>query len=132
MLTNSAPWLAAIAYGGWAGYSNYSSNAVSVSLIAGLIQAGFAFVATLLLTQVVTYLSNWRQSRLNGWQVFGLCSMSLISVPTLLHLFVGTPSVFLSIFPGVLTGHIYLAYVIFLDTRKFVEQNRRRIMFIKW
>ena len=67
-------------------------------------------------------LSRWRQSRLNDTQVFALCSMGLISVPLVLHVWAGTPSVLLSIFPGALIGHIYLASLVFYrDTNKAGE-----------
>ncbi|MGH1372673.1 MAG: hypothetical protein ACRBBW_11585 [Cellvibrionaceae bacterium] len=108
-----SPWLAACAYGSWAGYSNFESQSLSVWMMAALIQAGFAFVATLLLTRLVLLLSQWRHSRLNPYQVYGYCSLILISAPTLLHFLAGTPYVLQSILPGALIGHGYLVYLVF-------------------
>jgi hypothetical protein len=47
-----APLMAGLFYGGWAAYSNMEYGQAT-AMMAGLVQAGFAFVATLLLTVCV-------------------------------------------------------------------------------
>jgi hypothetical protein len=61
-----APLMAGLFYGGWAAYSNMEYGQAT-AMMAGLVQAGFAFVATLLLTLCVGKLMA-RQHRLNTSQ----------------------------------------------------------------
>lgn len=111
-VTRSAPWLAALAYGGWAAFSNWEYGELNIWLTAGLVQGTFAFVATLLLTRLVLFLRSWREGRLSAVAVFCCCSTVLLAVPTLLQWLAGTPDIIQSILPGAIIGHLYLLYVV--------------------
>lgn len=111
-VTRSAPWFAALAYGGWAAFSNWEYGDLYIWLTAGLVQGTFAFVATLLLTRLVLFLRGWREGRLNGLTVFLCCSSILLVVPALSQWFAGTPNILQSILPGAVIGHLYLLYVV--------------------
>lgn len=101
----AAPTIAALFYGGWAAYSNWD-YAEQAALVAGLIQGGFAFSSTLLLTSLVMRLLQREQASFIG--VFSQSSAALVTIPALLHWLAGTPNIATAMAPGLIIGHAYL------------------------
>jgi hypothetical protein len=100
-----APLAAAAFYGGWAMYSNWQFD-INTVITAGIVQGGFAFISTLVLTSLVIYLLS--RNGATPIKVFIQSSLALTSIPLLLHLSAGTPNILMAMLPGLIVGHIYL------------------------
>lgn len=100
-----APAFAALFYGGWATYCNWAYD-MKVALTAGLVQGGFAFTSTLILTSLVLYLL--KRNNATFTRVFAQSSFPLVTIPALLHFLAGTPNILAAMLPGLVVGHIYL------------------------
>ena len=120
LIQQLSPVFAAIGYGGWAAFSNWQ-HGMDIALMAGLVQGGFAFTSTLLLTHWVLWLlaSNKApsykasSSKATVVGVFIQSSLVLVGIPGVLHYWAGTPNIVLAMLPGLLVGHGYLAYLIY-------------------
>lgn len=100
-----APLIAGLFYGAWAAYSNWMDS-MHTAIVAGTIQASFAFMSTLLLTSLVLHLLERHRSQPRI--VFLQSSLALIGTPATLHLIAGTPNILTAMLPGLVIGHVYL------------------------
>ena len=100
-----APYVALLAYGGWAAFSNMAFG-MKPMLLAFLVQGSFAFVSTWLLTKLVIALLKQQSGR--RMPVFLLCSFLLAAIPASLHALAGTPNIFQAMLPGLILGNGYL------------------------
>jgi hypothetical protein len=96
--------LAALGYGGWSFWVQ-GSQALTESLSAAIVQGSFAFLSTLFLGQLASWLFLRFQSKLF---VFISCSLLLCTVPSLLHTFNQSQQILFAILPGLIVGHLYL------------------------
>jgi len=108
-----AAGLAAIVYGGWAMAQHWQSYVLLISLQAGMTQAVFAFLSTLLLADFIRQLRSWRQGRLSSGVVFAMASILRLLVPWVFHWWAQTPNWFAAMLPGAVVGHLYLWYLVY-------------------
>ena len=103
---------AALGYGGWAVYANYE-HGTHAWLMAGLVQASYAFCSTF----VVTYVAQ-RTFTKYDCGIKGVCAgfvasfVVMLAIPLLVHNLVGTPDIWQTILPGLIWGSIYLLGVL--------------------
>ena len=107
-----APWVAGLFYGGWAAYTNVDHGRDS-AIVAFIIQGGFAFVSTLLLTRLVIWLIQQQQPNPRYFVVFAQCAVVLIFIPGGLHLMAGTPDIVEAMLPGFIIGNGYAGLLIY-------------------
>lgn len=110
-----APWVAALVYGSWGAFANRMFG-VDVMLAAASAQGVFAFASTWGLAAVArAMLAIWRQrvvERLALLLSFFACSTILWAIPWSLHLLAGTENILLAMLPGLVIGHVYLAWLL--------------------
>jgi hypothetical protein len=100
--------IAGIAYGGWAYFVN-SEHSQHAGVMAALVQGISSFVLTLLVSWVAATVYNSQRGKLRAVILGWLASVTLlISVPTIVHFFAGTPNIAKTISLGVSIGAVYL------------------------
>ena len=122
------PMLAACIYGGWAAYVNLEHSA-SVALRAGLGQGIYAFMSTLLVTEMAK-----RAFRFFGCGYkailfsFIATFLLMLAIPCIVHAWLMTPDTLEAILPGLLWGSIYiLLTLIFLYRKEQMELDAKQI-----
>lgn len=95
-------------YGGWAIYANYD-HGTHAWLMAGTIQAIYAFISTLSITHVARKTFNKYNCGVKGMIAGFLMSfIVMLALPLSVHNFFGTPNIGQTILPGLIWGSIYL------------------------
>lgn len=117
---------AAMGYGAWAVYANFE-HAFMVFMIAGLIQASYAFLSTLCITHVARWVFLKFKCGLRGVSAgFVLSFLLMFMIPITVHSSVGTPDVWQTILPGLIWGSIYLlSFLITLDFKLRILPAKR-------
>ncbi len=100
---------ALIGYGGWAWFAN-SSAGNAAAWKAALVQGGYSFI----LTFVMTYVTEWLYWYTGGrvWLTTLLSSFLLLVSAYSIHLIAGTPEVGMTIAPGFVIGTVYSAFFV--------------------
>ncbi len=105
--------VAAAGYGGWAAYANYEHGA-HAWMMAGFIQASYAFFSTFFITHVAQRAFIKYDCGIRGVLAgFGASFVVMLAIPIIVHSFAGTPDVLQTILPGLVWGSIYLLGVLF-------------------
>jgi len=103
---------ASLGYGGWAVYANYE-HGTHAWLMAGLVQATYAFFSTFFITYVAQCTFVKYDCGIRGVFAGFLASFVLmLAIPLTVHGFVGTPNIWQTILPGLIWGSIYLLGVL--------------------
>lgn len=107
---------AGIGYGGWAVYANFHHD-MQVWLLAGTVQAVYAFFSTLCITHVARWVFLKHQCGIRGGLAgFGMSFLVMLAIPLMVHHTLGTPEIRQTILPGLIWGSIYLiGFLISLD-----------------
>lgn len=99
---------AAAGYGGWAVYANFE-HGTQAWMMAGVIQASYAFISTLCITHVARWTYLKYQCGIKGVCAgFGMSFLVMLAIPLSVHNFFGTPDIFQTILPGLIWGSVYL------------------------
>lgn len=109
----AAFWL----YGGWAVYANFEYGQ-KVGLTAGLIQGVYAFCSTLSITLIALWVYRRCHNRSVGLVAgFSVSFMVMLIIPWAVHSVTGTPNILQTVLPGIIWGSVYLAFILYLQTR---------------
>ncbi len=117
MIERLAPWLAGMFYGGWAAYSNVEHELSNI-VMAFIIQGGFAFLSTWLLTSFITWLIQRQQPSPQYRFIFLQCAAMLVFIPGGLHMAAGTPNIIQAMLPGLIIGNSYAGFLIYRSQLK--------------
>ena len=120
---------AAIGYGGWAVYAN-SDHGVHAFIIAGLVQATYAFFSTFFITHVAQRTFVKYDCGVRGVLAgFGASFVVMLAIPITVHNIMGTPEILHTILPGLIWGSIYLLGVLISlqSSQKNLEKNPEKI-----
>jgi hypothetical protein len=99
---------AALGYGGWAVYANYEHGA-HAWVMAGGIQALYAFFSTFCITQVARWAFVKYDCGVKGILAgFAMSFIIMLAIPLSVHNFFATPDIWQTILPGLIWGSIYL------------------------
>ncbi len=99
---------AAIIYGSWAVYANYE-HGVHAWIMAGLLQAVYAFFSTFSITHVAKWVFLKYKCGITGVVAgFGMSFLVMLAIPLGVHNFFGTPDIWQTMLPGLIWGSIYL------------------------
>jgi len=100
--------IAAIVYGCWAFYTN-SEHGLVASSKAGIIQAIYAFMSTLSVSNVALRIFHFFDNKTCGL-IYGFIGsfILMITIPSGVHYVSGTPDIIETILPGVVFGSTYL------------------------
>ncbi|MEN1727225.1 MAG: hypothetical protein AAGJ52_02185 [Pseudomonadota bacterium] len=116
--------LAAVGYGAWAAYANHEYG-LETAVMAGTVQAVYAFLSTL----SVTHVARWIFFRF-GCAIKGIAAGFLASFvvmllfPLVVHRLAGTPDLWQTILPGLIWGSVYLlGYLVAVDRRERQSQR---------
>lgn len=100
--------LASLGYGGWAIYANHEYEP-HVWMMAGMVQAIYAFASTYSITYVAQYIFIKYNCGIKGVIAgFGMSFLVMLAIPIAVHSLVGTPDLLQTILPGLIWGSIYL------------------------
>ena len=117
-LLKFAPVFAFLGYGSWALLVNYMAESDKF-ITSGLIQGGFAFIATFFVRifsiKLHQLFIDFKYTKLMTFLVV-LTVMTLI--PTILHLVNGTEKIFYSVLPGMIMGGIYQIIILKIEIPK--------------
>jgi hypothetical protein len=118
---------AAIGYGGWAVFANYE-HGVYAWVVAGFIQASYAFFSTFFITHVAKWTFIKYDCGFKGILAgFGTSFIVMLAIPLLVHSIFHTPDLWQTILPGLIWGSIYLLGVLFsLNASHKKEVNRKK------
>ncbi len=107
LLRSTAAGLAGfVVYGGWAFFANMG-HGEDIAMRSGLVQGSYSLVLTFIMTLVTEFL----YLRLLNVSVSALVvSVILFSSAYSIHVLVGTPEIFMTIFPGWVIGSIYTVF----------------------
>lgn len=99
---------AGVGYGGWAAYANYDHEA-HIWMMAGAIQAVYAFGATLSITHMARWTYRKYDCSIRGTIAgFAAGFILMLLIPITIHSLSGTPNIIMTILPGLIWGSIYL------------------------
>lgn len=109
---------AGIGYGGWAVFANYE-HGPHAYLMAGIIQALYAFASTLSITHIAHWTCQKCNHGLTGITIgFAASFIIMLAIPLTIHKLAGTPDLWETILPGLIWGSIYLmSYLISVDVK---------------
>jgi hypothetical protein len=111
-----APVFAFLAYGSWATWVNYQSQAHDF-ISAGIIQGSYAFISTLLLEKSALKIFRLVKSKKHAKFITYLaCITLMIGLPALIHYFNHTEEIFYSVLPGAIIGSVYLYLLLRYNT----------------
>lgn len=119
---------AAIGYGGWAVYANFEHGA-HAWIMAGVIQASYAFLSTLMITHVARYAFLKFNCAYRGIAAgFIISFIVMLAIPVTVHEIAGTPNILETILPGLIWGSIYLiSFLVSLDYKlRILPQKQKR------
>ncbi|MGH1376828.1 MAG: hypothetical protein ACRBCK_10835 [Alphaproteobacteria bacterium] len=107
---------AALGYGSWAVFANFE-HGTHAWLMAGIVQAVYAFISTLSITHVARWTFIRYKCGIKGIITgFGMSFVVMLAIPLSVHNFFGTPDIWQTILPGLIWGSIYLlGFLITLD-----------------
>ncbi len=117
-----------VVYGGWAYFVNQPYG-TDMGLMAGFTQGSYSFVLTLSTTFLMEHLL-LLLAEVPAKRVLTVCATSVITLGTawLIHFFVGTPEVWLTILPGFAIGTIYtISYVMAITGLQKTDTNHETI-----
>jgi len=100
---------AGVGYGAWAWFAN-SAAGDEAALKAALVQGGYSFVLTFLMTHVTQWLYCYTGGLV--WLTTLLSSVLLLITAYAIHVIAGTPEVGLTIAPGFTIGTVYTAFFV--------------------
>lgn len=112
---------AGIGYGGWAVYANFE-HGTHAWLMAGIVQAIYAFLSTLTVTHCARLVFLKFKCGIRGVATGFVASFILmLIIPITVHASIGTPDIWQTITPGLIWGGIYLmSFLISLN----IQQKR--------
>ena len=118
---------AGIVYGGWAVYANYD-HPPHTWIMAGIIQATYAFISTLSITHVARKTFEKHDCGIKGIMAgFMMSFIVMLAIPLSVHSFFETPNIWKTMLPGLIWGSIYLlSFLITLhmaQSKKFKDQH---------
>jgi len=105
----AAALAALIGYGAWAWFAN-SAEGDGAAGKAALVQGGYSFVLTYVMTYVTEWLYCYTGGR--GWLTTFLSSILLLVSAYSIHRLAGTPEVAMTIAPGYFIGTVYTAFFV--------------------
>ena len=126
----NSPWIrsllssiaAFVIYGGWAYFVNRSHDE-SLAQMIGVVQGGYSFGLTFVMTLVTEWLyqkfSN--QTHQVRYVMVTVCT-ALFIMPVTIHWMIGTPEILMTILPGFVIGSIY-TWVYVLGLSKVVLET---------
>lgn len=117
--------LAFVLWGGWAYYINSASSAKS-GVVSALTQGTASFLITLFMVHAVSFLFHWFQNPvtkvlLPAIVVVSFTSLCLVNV----HLLMGTPRVFYTIFPALTVAFSFCLYTSFKLLKIHQQRNQQ-------
>ncbi len=113
-----------IAYGGWAYYVNLDHDA-DLAMMIGLVQGSYSFVLTFVMTLTTESLyKRFKESKNQVLFVMITVCAGLFTTPYVIHMFIGTPEILMTILPGFVIGMIYTwVYVVGLKKADRISEN---------
>lgn len=113
--------LAAIIYGGWAAYANYS-HGFNASVMASAVQAIYAFTSTFIVGRIAEKVYVRFGCGFKGITVgFIIAFLVMLIIPIAVHLLAGTPEIIMTILPGLIWGALYI-----IGFLSLIERNRKK------
>ncbi|MEM8594054.1 MAG: hypothetical protein AAGF06_04455 [Pseudomonadota bacterium] len=105
----------------WGGWSFYINNKVSYKdgVVSGILQGISSAFVTLMLVYLVTFYANQftrKQMKITLTPVLSVTTTGLLVV--FAHLLVGTPSIFWTVFPMIITGYFFSLFTVLAITRE--------------
>ncbi|MDG2277524.1 MAG: hypothetical protein P8L31_06145 [Pseudomonadales bacterium] len=100
-------------YGGWAYYVN-ADHGTGLATMIGLVQGGYSFVLTFVMTLVTEWLfKRFTESKNQVAYVMITILIALFTMPYVIHVFIGTPAIWMTILPGFAIGAMYTGLYVF-------------------
>ena len=93
-----------VVYGGWAYLVNVD-HGQDLAMMIGLVQGSYSFA----LTFIMTLVTEWLFEKCDGQflTIMAIVCTALFVTPYLIHMFIGTPEILMTILPGFVIGSIY-------------------------
>ena len=119
--------LAAVGYGLWAVFANFE-HGIHAWSTAGIVQALYAFFATLSVSKVAHWIFLKCKCGLRGISLGFVASfIVMLAFPFSIHSVAGTPDIWETITPGLILGSFYLmGYLISLDWTLRILPERKK------
>ena len=90
-----------VVYGGWAYFVNVD-HGQDLAMMIGLVQGSYSFA----LTFIMTLVTEWLFEKCEGHfvTIMAIVCTALFVTPYLIHMFIGTPEILMTILPGFIIG----------------------------